>query len=78
MKKFNVLNILSESIVHLNTTEGNQVWCKANMTKKKIGKPCWECKESIGKEAYSPITNKSNRMERICLNCIEKAKTLVR
>ncbi len=77
MKKFSILNVMSESLVHLNTIEGNQVWSKSNMTKKKIGKLCWECKEPIGKEAYRPITNKSNRMERICLNCIEKAKTLV-
>ena len=76
MKKFNILNIMSKDLVVLDTNYSNQVWSKSNITKKKIGQPCWECRRPIGKEAYRPTTNKSNRMERICLNCIERAKTL--
>ncbi len=73
--KFNILSIMSEDLVSLDTDYGTQVWGIANMTKKKIGMPCWECRKPIGKKAYRPITNKSNRMDRICLKCIEMAKT---
>lgn len=45
---------------------GVQLWTLGRMTKKKVGKPCYLCENKIEKMAYRPITNLSNRMQRIC------------
>ncbi|KKM06115.1 hypothetical protein LCGC14_1747350 [marine sediment metagenome] len=72
---YEVKKILSPEIVGLSSIEyGEQLWAVSNLTKKKIGKGCAICSSELGKKAYRPTTNKSNRMDRICIPCIEKLK----
>ncbi len=72
---YEVKQILSPELINLYSLEyGNQMWGVCNLTKKKIGKKCASCKSSLVKKAYRPITNKSNRMDRICIQCIEELK----
>jgi hypothetical protein len=49
---------------------GRQCWTKCKMTKHtRESRQCAMCKGPLGKEAFRPITNGNNRMERICLEC---------
>ena len=53
-------------LVTTHSTYGTQLWSQANLTKKYQDKFCVICEKRLGKIAYSPITNKGNRMVRIC------------
>jgi len=46
---------------------GQQLWCKSKMTSRHSKNKCLICGDMVGNKAYRPITNKSNRMKRICL-----------
>jgi hypothetical protein len=45
---------------------GEQIWSRVRLTKRHSGDHCAQCSEPVGAMAYRPITNRSNRMMRIC------------
>lgn len=47
---------------------GRQVWGLANITYKHAHDACELCGGMVGNKGYRPITNKGNRMKRICRN----------
>ena len=51
---------------------GRQLWSHGKTTYKKRASPCAICGSAISIWAYRPVSNASNRMERICENCGEK------
>ena len=46
---------------------GRQLWAKSKMTRRHNKDKCAICGRIVGKQAYRPLTNSGNRMERICL-----------
>lgn len=61
----------------LLTTEhpryGRQVWSRSRLRRHR-NSPCAQCRrEPLGEQAYRPIGNGMNRMERICERCAEQA-----
>jgi hypothetical protein len=45
---------------------GMQIWSLCRMTKKHKDDKCVICGLNVGEQAYRPLTNKGNRMLRIC------------
>lgn len=73
--KYKLIKILSPEIVALDSLEyGTQVWAVSNLTKRHKDDNCGICTSKVGDKAYRPATNKSNRMIRICISCIEELK----
>ena len=73
--EYKLIQILSPELVALSSNKyGTQLWGVANLTKKHKDDNCAICNLKVGSKAYRPTTNKSNRMERICIPCIEKLK----
>jgi hypothetical protein len=51
---------------------GTQGWVRVEVTKRiRLTRRCSSCGKRLGKKAFRPLTNKSNRMDRICEPCIE-------
>ena len=46
---------------------GRQLWTRARMTRRHRHDACVLCGAEVGAEAFLPLTNRSNRMARICL-----------
>lgn len=51
---------------------GRQVWSRCKLRKHQ-GVKCAQCDTPVGAEAFRPVTNRSNRMRRICTYCAQKA-----
>ena len=78
MIEYKLIQVLSPEIVGLYSDEyGKQLWAVANLTKKHKDDRCPICDLKVGDRAYRPTTNKSNRMKRICIPCIESIKPAV-
>ncbi len=56
--------LLTEHPVH-----GRQVWTLVKL-KTRRGANCARCHRPLGPSAYRPVTNRNNRMERICERCV--------
>jgi len=54
-------------LITVHPEYGQQLWSTSRMTKLHNRDRCAICGAVVGSQAYRPITNKSNRMERICL-----------
>lgn len=46
---------------------GRQVWVVSKL-RSRAGDPCAQCGNPVGAVAYRPLTNKQNRMDRICFD----------
>lgn len=77
MEDYNLIGILSPEIVSLDSDKyGTQVWAVSNLTKKHKDDKCAMCEGRVGNKAYRPTTNKYNRGDRICIQCIEGLKVV--
>ena len=83
MTKYKFLTVIVPDTGDLMALEhpkwGRQVWTTARIRKPR---PCAVCGTRLQRRClvYRPVTNKSNRMERICCSCIKwmiKAKEQV-
>ncbi len=72
MTTYKVVERPGEGLAILVSIYGRQLWAKGKMRVHKSTK-CAICEQCVGKFAYRPITNLSNRMNRICIPCIEKS-----
>ena len=68
-----IVKKLVGGLVVLDTFYGKQIWDRVKMRKEHR---CASCKETIekGSQAYRPLTNGYNRMDRLCTACIEQAQ----
>lgn len=67
---YTLIKRLSDDLVGLSSYDyGRQLWSKCKVRKQHR---CRGCGKSfpVGSEMYRPITNKRNRMKRICEGCI--------
>lgn len=71
MRHYDWIQTFSDGIEILTGfPHGTQMWAECTIRK---DKQCVLCGCDLKKEkAYRPITNRGNRMERICLECIQK------
>ena len=73
--EYKLMDILASELVGLYSEKyGKQLWGVVNLTKKHKDDDCAICELKVGSKAYRPTTNKSNRMDRICIPCIERLK----
>ncbi|KKK93816.1 hypothetical protein LCGC14_2689070 [marine sediment metagenome] len=72
--EYKLTKVLNHEIVVLDSKYGTQVWAISNLTKRHKDDNCGICSLKVGNRAYRPTTNKSNRMVRICIQCIDKLK----
>ncbi len=71
---YKVLEHVSEGVKLIQTEFGRQLWVKTNRNLR-TPKNCHNCERPlIGMVAYRPVTNASNRMERLCLQCVGDSK----
>ena len=68
MSDYKIIDEASGIIVTQHWQFGTQVWTLSKMTRKYQNDECAICNIVIGKKAYRPITNLSNRMKRICIS----------
>lgn len=64
-----VVGILAEGVLRVDSgTYGLQLWTRCKLRK---SKKCGSCGQQIGvrDQAYRPITNAGNRMDRLCVPC---------
>jgi hypothetical protein len=69
---------LNDGLVGLtHPTYGEQLWVAGAVRKR--GKECQDCKKMIpaGAMAYRPLTNGYNRMERLCVECVDAKERAV-
>jgi hypothetical protein len=61
---------LSAALVGLSSQYGVQLWSAITLRKSKA---CFVCEIVMprGAPAYRPITNGDNRMDRLCVRCVE-------
>lgn len=61
---------LSDTVYGLTTDYGRQLWTRVKLRK---SRKCGRCSKELnsGNDAYSPVTNGYNRMERLCPECVE-------
>lgn len=65
---YTIVEFLSEDMMGTWHPEfGKQLWVKSKMTRKHNKDKCAICDLIVGKQAFRPLTNKDNRMMRICL-----------
>lgn len=65
------------SISTRHATHGDQVWTKGQITYKRKRTKCAMCGLEIGArhtQGYRPLTNKTNRTDRICVTCAEQTR----
>jgi len=73
--EYKLKEALSEELVVLESDKFKvQMWGLSRLTKRHRGDSCAICEENVGDKAYRPATNLGNRMERICVNCINRLK----
>ncbi len=73
---YELVQILSDELIALDSIHyGQQLWCLANITKKKIDTPCSMCEGKLSKKSYRNLTNAYNRGDRICVNCVKRLKS---
>jgi hypothetical protein len=72
-ESYRVVEILPELGITTQSRYGRQCWTKVKLTQRiRKVRLCAMCDGRLGKEAFFPITNGKNRMERICLECGSK------
>jgi hypothetical protein len=68
---------LSATLVGLSSQYGEQLWAAITLRK---NKDCFVCEIAMprGGKAYRPITNGDNRMDRLCVSCVERLEKVSR
>jgi hypothetical protein len=62
------IEVLADGIIRTNHHEyGSQIWSRSKLTRRHKDDRCAQCGLKVGDVALRPVTNKSNRMKRICL-----------
>lgn len=76
LEGYSIIKILSTELIAIISIDGQQLFSFGRLTKKKREENCTTCRINfcelgdVGKKAWRPITNKGNRMERMCVNCM--------
>ena len=72
---FRITEVPSGEIVLAMGRYGRNVWTLSKITKRlRKDRPCAVCGCPLDPMAYRPITNGNDRMDRICVKCVEEAK----
>lgn len=75
MASFEVVKILSETIVQVRTDDGSDSYLQLWVTgAARRPRHCSECGKlpKTGARNYAPITHQKNRSMRLCLACVDK------
>lgn len=72
MNNYRLIARRAEGLVSLNGPCGPQLWGTRKLRKVR---GCASCSERIkvGERAFAPFTNALNRMERLCVTCVDGA-----
>ena len=70
------IEVLADGIIRTRHPEhGEQIWSRSKLTYRHKNDPCAQCGLPVGDVALRPVTNKANRMKRICLRHLTGART---
>jgi hypothetical protein len=66
------ISVLGDGIIGTSHPEyGVQIWARSRLTYRHKNDRCAQCGLPVGNIALRPVTNKANRMERICLRHLD-------